>query len=359
LIDAATGKKVRAYVVPDGRSDWGYLAIVDDLLVGSSQSPEATHNIQNPVARRNYGGDPTSRLRTVWGAMHNTQVVSTDLFARRKDDGAKRWQYKTGSHILNSSIACDRGTIFFVESRNPALAGAEQGIIFLREFFEKDAFLVALDLKTGVKQWDKPLDSKGEEVFYLSCTDDALLTVTSANTPFEGPETDRQKNYYQLRLFDARDGSERWSTAVVGGKEGYKHGVNIQPAVIMGDKAYLSMRTGGRLFTFDMATGKCTETPRFRGSKGCGVMTGSRTTLFFRNMGSQAYDTVSGQTFWTSSISRPSCWLNDIPVGGLVLMPEASTGCDCVFAMQVSIALVPRAEPRPVHNLPHEEELRK
>ena len=109
----------------------------------------------------------------------------------------------------------------------------------------------------------------------------------------------------------------------------------------MGNKAYLSMRTGGRLFTFDLATGECTETPQFRGSKGCGVMTGSRTTLFFRNMASQAYDTVSGQTFWTSSISRPSCWLNDIPAGGLVLMPEASTGCDCAFALQVSIVLAP------------------
>ncbi len=219
----------------------------------------------------------------------------------------------------------------------------EEGIVFLKEFLEKDAYLVAVDLKTGVKQWDKPFASNGEEVLYLSCTEGALLTVTSANTPFEGPERNKEKNYYQFRLFDAKDGSERWSTSVVGGKEGYKHGVNIQPAVIMGDKAYLSMRTGGRLFTFDLATGECTETPQFRGSKGCGVMTGSGTTLFFRNMGSQAYDTVSGQTFWTSSISRPSCWLNDIPAGGLVLMPEASTGCDCAFAMQVSIVLAPKA----------------
>jgi len=341
LIDAATGKKTRAYVLPDGKSDWGYLAIVGDLLVGSSQSPKATYNIQNP-AGGGFRRTPGSRVRTIWGQMNNTQVVSTDLFALAKSDGAKRWQYKTGSHILNSSVASEGRAIFFVESRNPALPGAEDGIVFLKEFLEKDAFLVALDLKTGVKQWDKPFASKGEEVLYLSCAEGALLTVTSANTPFEGPERNKENNYYQFRLFDAKDGSPRWSTSVVGGREGYKHGVNIQPAVIMGERAYLSMRTGGRLFTFDLATGKCTETPQFRHSKGCGVMTGSGTTLFFRNMASQAYDTVSGQTFWTSSISRPSCWLNDIPAGGLVLMPEATTGCDCAFAMQVSIVLVPR-----------------
>ena len=278
--------------------------------------------------------------------MHNTQVASTDLFALGKNDGTKRWQYKTGAHILNSSVASDGRAIFFVESRNLVLPGVEEGIVYLNEFFEKDTFLVAVDLKTGIKQWDTPFSSKGEEVLYLACTEDALLTVTSANTPFDGPEKNEENNYYQFRLFDAKDGAERWSTSVVGGKEGYKHGVNIQPAVIMGDKAYLSMRTGGRLFTLDLATGECAETPRFRGSKGCGVMTGSLTTLLFRNMGSQAYDSVSGQTFWTSSISRPSCWLNDIPAGGLVLMPEATTGCDCAFAMQVSIVLAPKTPVR-------------
>ena len=348
LIDAETGAKMRTCTVPDGKSDWGYVSIVGDLLIGSSQNPKATYNIQNQSGK-SWGRKPGSRVRTVWGALDNTQVVSSDLFALARADGARRWQYKSGSHILNSSIAVSgpstgsgQGTVFFVESRNPALPGTDRGIIFLREFFAQDVFLVALDLDTGARKWETPFASKGEEVFYISCIRDALLTVTSANTPFEGEEKDKEKNYYQFRLFDAKDGSERWSRSVVGGKEGYKHGVNIQPAVLMGDKAYLSMRTGGRLFTFDLTTGKCTETGNFRGSKSCGVMTGSATSLFFRNMVSQGYDTVSGQAFWTSSLSRPSCWLNDIPAGGLILMPEATTGCDCAFAMQISIVLAPQ-----------------
>lgn len=232
--------------------------------------------------------------------------------------------------------------VFFIESRNATLPGAAKGIIFLRDFLPKDAFLVALDLKTGEKKWDKPFTSKGEEIFYLSCTPDALLTVTCANTPFKGQEASKGKNYYQLRLLDAKDGAQRWGRSVIAGKQGYAHNVNIQPAVIMGDKAYLSMRTGGRLFTFDMATGKHTELGGYRNSKGCGITSASATSLFFRNMVSQGYDTVSKQTFWTSSISRPSCWLNDIPAGGLVLMPEASTGCTCAFAIRLSIVLAPQ-----------------
>jgi outer membrane protein assembly factor BamB len=342
LLDVETGEKARAYTVPDKESDWGYVAIVGEQLLGSSQNPDATVNMQKGTMRAGSSKGEGEHVRSAWGVMNNTQVVSTELFSLAKADGARQWQYKTGSHILNTTVAISDGTVYFAENRHADLPGAAKGIVFLRDFLPQDAFLVALDLKTGRKRWEKSFSSKGEEIFYLSCTPDALLTVTSANTPFEGDEKDKPKNYYQLRLFDARDGAERWRRSVIAGKESYAHNVNIQPAVIMGGKAYLSMRTGGRLFTFDMATGEHTETPGYRGSKGCGVTTASATSLFFRNMASQGYDTVSKQTFWTSSISRPSCWLNDIPAGGLILMPEASTGCTCAFAIKVSIVLAPQ-----------------
>jgi len=346
LVDVKTGEKVRAYAVPEPRTDWGYVAIVGDRLVGSCQHPQATISAQNPPHwswARPKKGKPASRVRTVWGRLGNTQVVSTKLFALGKGDGAEVWIYESRSRILNSSIAVGDETVFLVENRDPALSDGGAGIVFLKEFFARDAHLVALDLNTGAKKWEAPFKSQGEEVFYLSYANGALLAVASANTPFEGDEKDQAKNYYQLRLFDGANGTERWRRSVVAGKETYKHNVNIQPAVIMGEKIYLSMRTGNRLFTFDFATGKHTETPRFRTSKGCGLMSGSATALFFRNMVSQTYDTISGRTAWTSSISRPSCWLNALPAGGLLLMPESSTGCDCTFAVQTSIVLAPKS----------------
>ena len=299
LVDVATGRKVRAYAVPQPSTDWGYVAIVGDLLLGSCQHPKATINAQNRPSRpwgRRKKEEPTDPVRTVWGAMGNTQVVSTALFAVAKRDGTEAWVYQSSSHILNSSITAGDQTVFFLESRDPSLRGGAVGIMRLEEFFARDARLVALDLRSGAKKWEKPFKSRGEEVLYLSYSDGALLAVASANVPFEGEETDRVKNYYQLRLSDAATGAERWRRSVVAGKETYKHNVNIQPVVIMGDKAYLSMRTGNRLFTFDLATGEHTETPGFRTSKGCGIMSASATALFFRNMVSQTYDTVSGRT---------------------------------------------------------------
>lgn len=38
---------------------------------------------------------------------------------------------------------------------------------------------------------------------------------------------------------------------------------------------------------------------------------------------------------------RPGCYINIISAGGLVLMPEASSGCACPYNFQTTIALIP------------------
>jgi hypothetical protein len=41
---------------------------------------------------------------------------------------------------------------------------------------------------------------------------------------------------------------------------------------------------------------------------------------------------------------RPGCWINAIPAGGLVLVPDASSGCRCSYLNQAWIALSPASE---------------
>jgi hypothetical protein len=43
-----------------------------------------------------------------------------------------------------------------------------------------------------------------------------------------------------------------------------------------------------------------------------------------------------------NTVSRPGCWINMIPAGGLVLIPEASSGCTCGFSLQTSVAYIPQ-----------------
>ena len=41
-------------------------------------------------------------------------------------------------------------------------------------------------------------------------------------------------------------------------------------------------------------------------------------------------------------VTRPGCWIGILPVGGLVLMPETSSGCTCGFPIQTSMAFRPK-----------------
>jgi len=42
-----------------------------------------------------------------------------------------------------------------------------------------------------------------------------------------------------------------------------------------------------------------------------------------------------------NKVARPGCWINIIPAGGLVLIPESSSGCTCGYALQSSMAYAP------------------
>ena len=41
---------------------------------------------------------------------------------------------------------------------------------------------------------------------------------------------------------------------------------------------------------------------------------------------------------------RPGCWINAIPAGGLVLVPDASAGCSCSYLNRAWLALEPTGE---------------
>ena len=38
---------------------------------------------------------------------------------------------------------------------------------------------------------------------------------------------------------------------------------------------------------------------------------------------------------------RPGCWINTIPAGGIVLMPDATDRCNCSYLNKATIALQP------------------
>jgi hypothetical protein len=76
-------------------------------------------------------------------------------------------------------------------------------------------------------------------------------------------------------------------------------------------------------------------------SYGCGQLAGATNLLTFRSATLGYYDLLSPKGVIDYGGVRPGCWINAIPAGGLVLVPDATSGCQCSYLNQAWIALQP------------------
>lgn len=112
----------------------------------------------------------------------------------------------------------------------------------------------------------------------------------------------------------------------------------VRAPVIAGEWVYdeplaYALRTGEPRETSDGAPW------RWGGFSGCGTVSGSEHLLLFRN-GNPAMLDISSQTGSHPFPGiRPGCYINMITAGGLVLIPEASSGCGCAYNFQTSVVL--------------------
>jgi hypothetical protein len=114
------------------------------------------------------------------------------------------------------------------------------------------------------------------------------------------------------------------------------HGEQVQHPAIVGEMIY------GNGFACKLATGESIEGWKWQKSPYCGTLSTSAACAFSRYDTPWMFDLkTSAHTVLNTSV-RPGCWINIIPAGGLILIPEASAGCTCGYAIQTSLALAPR-----------------
>jgi outer membrane protein assembly factor BamB len=340
VLEARTGEirmKIPA-AGPPAEKAWGYLAAVDGLIVGSVARPGGSLRAM---------GKPENTI--VWG---NTQpvVCSTSIFAVDRDSGNRAWEYPArGGVIVNPTIAIGGGRVFFVESRNGKTLESGDGRIRIPDLVGQGARLVALDLKSGAPAWSKDVDlSSLQHVIYMSFARDILLVSGSRYAEVDPAETRGRTRPAQLRrirydlfAFDARMGSPRWKATAIPNYDHIltgDHGEQVQHPAIAGDVVY------GPGFACSLSTGKPHDGWVWEKSAKCAPLSMSRTCAFSRfgkEKLAHIFDLETGKGSPLILATRPGCWINTIPAGGLILIPESSAGCTCEYPIQTSLALVP------------------
>jgi len=333
-LDAATGQTKLTYKMPpaaDGEPRrWGYVAVVGDLLYGSR----------------------TARGRT-----------ADCIFALDLASGQLRWKHE-GEGIAQGAIAIGDGRLFFAEpgvseqQRREALAEQTKALHRMSEAERAEAEkkldaaavhrVVALDAATGVKLWEKPVEITGAVGGAYWCSLGAIYSrdvLVLFGVFLDG--------HYWKQFFEGQFESRR--VVALSGKDGgllwqKQIGYRVRPLVI-GDTLHAEpwaydLRTGEQRTRVHPVTGKEEIWQFARPGHHCGCPAASPHTMLFRSYTLGWYDLVGDYGTQHFGAQRPGCWINFIPANGLLMVPEASSGCLCPFPNVCTVVFKSREENR-------------
>ena len=326
-LNVRTGERQLRFNVPSGSDGqarhWGYVAGVGDRLFGTGTKLDAS---RSGHSRRQIDG-------TYWDFV--PIVTSDSFFCMDRQKGTLNWHYECESGaVVNPTITIGGDRVYFIESTNKETLDEPSGRSKLSDLLGKEAQLVALDIESGAAIWRKSFDfSEIQHHLYLCYSKEKLVAVGTKNRR----DGLLQRVWYDLHGFSATTGEHIWSQSQNQGQGiNGDHGEQDHHPVIVGDIVYQEPRA------YDLHTGKPQAEWKFaRRGHGCGTISASNSAFFFRAGNPTMCDLTTGKKSKITEVSRPGCWINVIPAGGLLLIPEASSGCTCNFAIQSSMAFMP------------------
>jgi len=333
-LDPATGKTMATYPLPPATHDrprrWGYIARVGDMLLGSA----------------------------------GTRSVNSEcLFAIDVKTGRHRWVHRA-KQISNNSIAAGDGSVFLVstdptdQQRETILSPQRQQIEklpepqrakALAELAATDVRLVtALDVQTGNVRWQEPVDADNCGGFHAGHKKDgAILAAMYRDGVLVLFGVYLDGHYWQQFFageFDSRrvialsgdDGKSLWAREI---------GFRVRPLIV--DKTLYAepwafdLHTGKQQTRVHPVTGQTDPWQFARPGHHCGLPIASPNCLFFRSWNLGYYDLNGDYGTMHFGAHRPGCWINFIPAGGLLMVPEASAGCMCAFPNVCTVVFQP------------------
>ena len=320
-LDAATGKTVRTFASPD-KTHWGWIALADGRLFGTVQKPAA--------ARDELSKGSVSDMYYDQRAL----VTSTGVVCFDTATGERKWTYAGGA-IVNASLAVSDGDgkVLLIDSRAAAAAADKDGRVTLPVLLaSKQASLVCLSAASGRVVWKRPVDELAglQHSLYLSCARKTVVIV--------GTRNQARRLWYDFLALDLDGGRVLWRQAKqYPFRAGGSHGEQNRHPILRGEAVYADP------YAFALRTGKPLAGWKWsRAGHGCGPVTASASCMFWRGGNPMMRDLRPGGVQGPiNRVTRPGCWVNIIPAGGLVMIPESSSGCSCGFPLQTTVVYAP------------------
>ena len=309
-----TGQLLGVYEAPidrlnsDAPTDgliWEFLALAGDRIVGTLGYPRIKPEWWSKAA-------PENKL----------------LFAIGKSDGAVKWTYLARQDIDSNAIAIGDGRVYLIEGR-PQYKFNRRGQEIKTDDHPRS--LVALDLATGKTIWERSDISATQNSLWLR--DGVLLsTINPISRAMEDMVV--HKSGGGVTAYASDDGSPLW----------HLDDVSTCTPVITDGVLYLphayDLRSGKPIESENALTGGTDHfVPAF--PRTCAMLSGAPNLLMSRSGSLGFFDLTQRSGYYHYPIIRASCWINMIPAGGLVVIPEGSSSCVCGYNYKTSMALMP------------------
>jgi outer membrane protein assembly factor BamB len=401
-LDIETGETIQVFNLPsewNGKPRrWGYIAIKDKILFGSAAMPlnqeynqlfntliddgswEKTEKLEplEAVASVYYKYEISENTEKVEQAFQrdgtkwqlitdfpawdggieglkgtSDRIMTSDgIFAIDIETGKTIWTHK-GKKIAQITVSIGDETVFFAENavttdqRQKALVEKEKYIQKgnWEEFDTKlgpdeaDIRLVyALDVLSGQKKWEKAIDLSGcgDDQTASAYKNSVLLFFGSFGLHDKWRFPAGELRWHRVTALSAENGEFIWSRPL---------NYMVRPLLIK-DEVIIEPRkcnlyTGEIKTRIHPVTGEHVPWEFYRPGHTCAATAGNENCLFYRSYNTAYYDLKEDKGLSYYGAIRPGCWINMIPGNGLVLFPEASSGCTCSFPLRTSVVLKP------------------
>ena len=292
-----------------------------------------------------------SRMRANEGP-DDRLMFSDAIFAIDIKTTIIKWIYR-GEKIAHNTISIENGNVFFADASvtktqwekaiNKRQTLIKQGIWegYKDEVAPEDIdvrSIIALDASTGEMQWQKAVDLTGcgGNATASAYKNNILLFFGSYGLHDKWRYAAGQIEWRRITALSAKNGEPIWSRPL---------NYMVRP-VIVGDEIIIEPRacdlyTGEIKMRTHPITGKQVPWEFLRPGHGCNNISASPNCLFYRSDVSAFYDLEKDRGINYYGSIRPGCWINMIPANGLLLYPEASSGCTCSYPLKSTVVLIP------------------
>jgi outer membrane protein assembly factor BamB len=349
-LDAATGEVRRDHGLPaikDPKShEWGYVAYSDGVLFGTAT---VRKEILKRLQRRG-----------------RATIDTTDgIFAIDVKTGKHLWTYEGGS-ISHHTVALGPGRVYFVDS---TISSEERAVLLSQDKTELKKLegaeaveaeraaksrdvrrVVALDARTGAKVWSQAVDVTdcseigvgGGQLTLMYQNDVLVLCGANANGHYWKQFLAGEFARRRLVCISAGDGHQLWAKDA-----NYRNRPIIIENRIFAEPWAFDLYTGAQQLRESPLTGEQEPWSIVRPGHHCGMLVGAPNMLMFRSGYTGFYNLENDEGTRHFAGHRLGCWINAIPANGLVMIPEASAGCVCLFSLASTITLEPREARHP------------